>query len=581
MNFDEDLVNIHKDVSDFLSKNKDKYEIITDLQNNLYKLNEDLYSDTIQIINDNKELFFKDHTSAVFFFCIIIRSSRFNFKNFEINLNILINFSAEIKKCRTTDYELIGISASYYNSLNYLFSKNFFSIESIVEHSFGDTFIFINFLPEISQYDPEYATLQKQKIFNNIKVSKLSDLFVRDPYININFLREYLEKVEKDPKEHVLNRTLNYHHSKLHKSIREDDIDTFQSLLYKNNIDINHRIENSYYERSKTIDDDMSLIQIASIYGSIKVFKFLWQKENIFIDQNLLCYAYCGYNFEIIHICESKCSLNSVYLQPIALHQDNLLDYFIENFSSELFETNSEIEEALQNFSEDEDNVYQSCLNWYSIEMAFYSVNFPVILSCLEKVAFIAKNVKNIETFDKNVSMSYIIFVDFDLFKFIYSQRHSNVNKLKCNSYIQIMMDCINENRNDIFKFVYDDLNGMLQPLRFLGNCLQYNHDMANYILSLKTNKYPKNIPIDYLLSAIEFYNEEIVVKMIKTFNFFNNINNIFTFSSHVVGSISLKMAISLMKKLSSFLPNNVIILLINALKKYDIRYESYINDFS
>ena len=162
MNFDEDLVNIHKDVSDFLSKNKDKYEIITDLQNNLYKLNEDLYSDTIQIINDNKELFFKDHTSAVFFFCIIIRSSRFNFKNFEINLNILINYSAEIKKCRTTDYELIGISASYYNSLNYLFSKNFFSIESIVEHSFSDTFIFINFLPEISQYDPEYATLQKQ-----------------------------------------------------------------------------------------------------------------------------------------------------------------------------------------------------------------------------------------------------------------------------------------------------------------------------------------------------------------------------------------------------------------------------------
>lgn len=397
---------------------------------------------------------------------------------------------------------------------------------------------------------------------------------MRDPYINKNYLEEYLEIVESDPQKHILNRNLNYHPSILHKSIREDDIDTFQSLLYKNNIDVNYSIENSYYERAKTIDDTMSLIQITSIYGSLKIFKFLLNNEKIFIDDNLLCYAYCGYNFDIIHLCETKCSFDSVYLQPIALHQYNLLDYFIENFSDKIIKTNDKIKNVLKNFVEDENNAYQTYLNNSSIEMAFYSVNFTVVLSCLEKIVFIARNQKNVEFSDEK--MSYIIFVDFDLFKFIYSQRHSNVNKLKCKCYFSILDECINEFKNDVFKFVLDDLKEKVDFIVIFRKCLNYNHDMANYILDLQIDekkspnktgfifeKMMNKISMNELMTAVRFYNEEIVVKMIRLYDFFNDNENISIFIIKLMKTISTKMMISLLKELSFFPKDKTMIMII------------------
>ena len=119
--------------------------------------------------------------------------------------------------------------------------------------------------------------------------------------------------------------------------------------------------------------------------------------------------------------------------------------------------------------------------------MAFYSVNFTVVLSCLEKIVFIARNQKNVEFSDEK--MSYIIFVDFDLFKFIYSQRHSNVNKLKCKCYFSILNECINEFKNDVFKFVLDDLKEKVDFIVIFRKCLNYNHDMANYILDLQIDE--------------------------------------------------------------------------------------------
>lgn len=74
---------------------------------------------------------------------------------------------------------------------------------------------------------------------------------------------------------------VNYHPSQLNKSIRDDDIDTFQSLLSKNNFNVNHQIENSNYERLKSNDYNLSLIEIAAVYGSKKIFKFSWIQDQI------------------------------------------------------------------------------------------------------------------------------------------------------------------------------------------------------------------------------------------------------------------------------------------------------------
>ena len=96
---------------------------------------------------------------------------------------------------------------------------------------------------------------------------------------NWNF---YIFYVKNNKEEHKIYRNSNYHPSTLHKSIREDDIDLFQSILAKNNYGINYKIEYSFHERSQPKDKKNS-----AIYGSLKIFKFLWMQKVIVLDDNL------------------------------------------------------------------------------------------------------------------------------------------------------------------------------------------------------------------------------------------------------------------------------------------------------
>ena len=59
---------------------------------------------------------------------------------------------------------MIKILLRFPNGVSYLFSKNFFTIESIIEMSFLNDLIFINFLPEIEDYDSEYSMKREKHI---------------------------------------------------------------------------------------------------------------------------------------------------------------------------------------------------------------------------------------------------------------------------------------------------------------------------------------------------------------------------------------------------------------------------------
>ncbi|KAK8840977.1 hypothetical protein M9Y10_027813 [Tritrichomonas musculus] len=155
---------ITKDADEFLSLNSKRYEVFS----KIYDITEETYQDTIQDIQNHKDILFKDHSSSIFFFYNIVHASKFRFKKLELILDICIYFSSEIKKNNTTDIELIMICYFFSNGLNYLFSKNFFSIESITEVSFNSDEIFITFLPEITEYDSESSKniMKKKKTTN-------------------------------------------------------------------------------------------------------------------------------------------------------------------------------------------------------------------------------------------------------------------------------------------------------------------------------------------------------------------------------------------------------------------------------
>lgn len=408
------MLKINKDVKEFLTKNKKRYEIFENLQEKLNNLCEDSYQEAIQYVRDHDDIFFKDHANALFFLFTIICISESNFKKLELFLDIVVHFSEDFEKQNLTKKEIIAICILYPNTINYLFYKNFFSVETIIELSSGFKFLFSNFYHEIVSYDSEYALLIERKL--------LADEYYTSDEEEVNFLYYF----QNNREEHILNRELNYHPSSLHKSIRDDDINTFQSLLSKNNYDINHKFGNSYYERLISNDSNLSLIEIASAYGSTKVFKFLWMQDQIDIPDNLLKFAYLGCNNEIIHICETKCKRCRAYNVPINLHRFDLFDYYVENFADEIEEDEDEdVKTKLKNFVDDEEDNKYKCLNVECLLEAVSSLNIKLLKILLPKIVFIMKNnnYSNPNTLlTSNEPFLNSSAYDLELYKFLYYQ---------------------------------------------------------------------------------------------------------------------------------------------------------------
>ena len=96
----------------------------------------------------------------------------------------------------------------------------------IFQRAHNSVEILIYFLPEIAQYDSEY-----------VKKREISLIFLISNEKNSEALKKLYRLAKSDPQQHVINRTKCYNISSLHKCIREDDIDGFQSILSLNNFD--------------------------------------------------------------------------------------------------------------------------------------------------------------------------------------------------------------------------------------------------------------------------------------------------------------------------------------------------------
>ena len=559
---DEEWYKIKSDAEHFLSENQEKYEIIKNFQEQLVNLTNDNFLETIQFIKDHLDVFFKDHGTAISFIHIIMRSLVFNFQKFELILDIVIYFSTEIRNSNINDYELLKICDIYQNSQNYLFYKNFFTIEAITKQSYTDDLIFIKFLPEIEQYDSEYVKLRKK----NLK------LFTKPKMQNL------LKEVESDPEKHIQNRTINYHPSLLHKSIRDDDISLFQSILSKNNFSVNHQIAFSYYERTQTIDSDLCLIQIAATYSAIKIFKFLWMQNDINLPENLLQYCFFGCNNEIIHLCENKLPHDGAILQTIYLNRLDLLDYYIENFEEKIVENNEVIKNAFVSRTENYD-LYQ-CLNFDCLLASVDFLSIPIIQSCLPKIIFIVKNVdmKNLNQnslFVNRTSLLAASIGHFDLFKFLYSQNDSDSKEI--DFYWDCLVRSILLTNVDVFKFLFFEKIGNFtldhQPAIF-RQCIIFDSDLTNFILDFMIDEIESDsenktvfdafksfIQFHHLRFQLKYYNEDAVFKMIKLFHFFDdNDDSITCFIFDLAKVASKKMILSLFDRLILILNETVLV---------------------
>lgn len=550
-------------IKDYLSQNKEYHDATMLLFEHLEILSYDTYHETVNFILNYKNIFFKDHASGISFFQKLIEKASSNFKNFDIFLDICIDFVAEFKRLNLTENELINNCYEFKISIFYFFTKNFFSIQSIVENSFIDNFIFINFLPEIRKYDQEYADLRTKNL--------LADQNNADIKNDLSFL----QIVMNNPEEHIINRNLNYNPSYIHKLIRNDEIDEFQYYLSHENIEFNYKIPFSYYERAITVDKDLSLIKVAAIYGSLRIFKFLWMHLDE-IEPDLLRYAYFGKNYEIIHTCEETCSHDEVFNESIVQGSHELIEYSFEKYKSELIDEDNE-NYVIDDVNDDGHFYNLKCPNLIDAIICSY---YPIVAPNLLKILSIAnKEEQTIVPLDKSILLSAIR--DFNLFKFILSQRDENVNKLTCNCFFDCLRTSLFFHYNDTFKFLFEYLKENINFTTFLRYGIEKNHDVANYILDCQFEEKDSNKPLifqymkdkiefnDFKL-AITFYSENIVVKMIKLYEPFKITGNIFDFVSKLKNNISKKMMISLFNQLSSFLPRQLLLCFSALLNDYD-----------
>lgn len=572
---------IKKDVDEFLIKNQENFEIMAQFQDQIVNLTQENFPETIKLVKDHKNIFFKDHGTTFTFIYYIVRATLFNFKKLELVLDICINFRDEIRSA-LTDYEILTVFSAYQISISYLYTKQFFPIESIFKVSNCNNEIFINFLPEIEEYDQEYAKIKL-------------NFFLKHNH-NPKFTKIY-EDIKIDRNKHILNRSICYHPSPLHKSIREDDIDTFQSLLYKNNYGVNYEIEFSIYERAQTIDPNLSLIQVAATYGSIKIFKFLWMQTDIKLPKNLLLYAFFGCNNEIIHLCEEKLPDKDAVLQTIYLNRLDFLDYYIENFSNQFEEKNKEIKKILEKYkslNEDNENSYDE-LNSEQLDAAIDFYTIPVIKSSLCKICFIIKNIEMnndlFEILDKELIVASL--PHFDLFKFLYTQRNdSSVDEYS--AYYYCVKKSILSLAFDSFKFLLNELKGKINFFTVFKQSIDYSRlVITNYLLDLQIEELEndsENAPIyssiydsislDQLLIQIQNFDEEIIVKMIKLYDFFINEDDVEHVVKFLSKSASSKMIINLLKQIMKYLDQSIVIQFHTAFEYRDKTVASFIKQF-
>lgn len=482
----------------------------------------------------------------------------------ELYLDIINNFSLEIKSTNATEYELIN--NSNHIQVYYLFTKLFFSIEGIIEASYNSFILFTYFMPEIKEHDPEHT----QNIINE---------YLSYSHFDTNFeMHEFYLFVTQNPEKHIFYRKTFYNPSKLHKSIREDDIETFQSLLSKNNYGVNYRFKFSYYERKKPINKESSLLENAASYGSLKIFKFLWMQDNIIINDDLFDYAFLGGNLEIIHIVETKCNIILSFHQPILMHNFDFLGYCLDNYADNFYEYDDLYRNlfTFHNYYLNDKEGTSQCINYYCLRYVLFSHDFVLLPQCLQKIVLAVKYIEAVEfpmqIWYSNYSLLYESKFDIELFEFLFKQRKQGLNILNCKYYSDALILCLYNSANDAFKILFNELYKNIDIYDIFQISIENNHEIANYLLDIQidgTNKFvfnqiKKRVNFYDIQIAISYYNEDIVIKMIQLYDLGG-----FPFVYNLRTYLSDKMILSLFDRLLDIVPPKTSSYLLKTFKRW------------
>ena len=180
----------------------------------------------------------------------------------------------------------------------------------------------------------------------------------------------------------------------------------------------------------------------------------------------------------------------------------------------------------------------------------------------------------------------------FDLFYFFLNQKfpefvETNVERELDENIFRSMKMAVCRYMNDSFKFLFPNVIYDIDNYEFLKKCCILNPELANYLLDLQINEKDKNEDVnemfvflndmyifDDLLYLLNYYNEDIVVKIIQLYDPIRLIDDLSCFIKKIEETLSSKMIISLFEKLCVILKEDILVYIAAGFehhKKYEI----------
>lgn len=302
--------------------NVDFFNDLIELQSKINEiLNIDFDSESFELYLSEHQQYLRDKKSALQLLSSLDRFISNHPQNSDYVKRLIISPILHETLSLFSSFEIYKIFSTYSTRL-LLYQKGFITIDTITERSSVNSYDFAYFINEIKEGDNQ---------FYQYAISKENN-------------QETMKEINLERHNELRERGRNHH--QIAEIIRNDEIQQFQEIIAQTNISLKSRIPYSFYEDCQFINNknDMPhLIDFASFFGSINIFKFLWIND-VKGSSSTFNYAIAGGNYEIIHL------LESIYKNSIDKNSQNYSILFHRNDIYSYLQDTYDIEFSLSQF---------------------------------------------------------------------------------------------------------------------------------------------------------------------------------------------------------------------------------------
>lgn len=342
------------DIQQCIQKKKDLQQALLDYLSSSNKIEEN-YQNLIRLLDDQSVAQNKYELTEFLHMISYISNNHYRSPTlFSKVEKILLQYKKEIQDS-ISNRTIFNIFKNNKKALLFLFDKkmlipDMYITDIMLSTKYKRIDYPIYFYPELKKY------IKKKKEDETNKIDPQNRKLVD---YNKKKEENYGELYNKDPAtfEEKRKNGFNDNLTEILDLIRNDNIDDFISYVNQKETTLTDYIPNSIYETSPFLyGKKTTLIEFASFYGSIQIFKYLASKDNIKLTSSLWLYAIHGDHPEIFSILEEKkiepTSYVKCYKEAVKCHHNDIAKYIEDLINSKKCEDENDEQNKKQKKSQ-------------------------------------------------------------------------------------------------------------------------------------------------------------------------------------------------------------------------------------